>query len=70
MVSVVYPYITHTDFEVNTLTDGNFDWGDGGEARQLTPGDSPEHIARKILEAIEGGQAEIFAHAWIGNPRG
>jgi hypothetical protein len=33
------------------------------------PGDPPEYIAEKILEAIENGKSEIFAHEWMGKPR-
>lgn len=61
-VSLVYPYITKTNFHKNLLN--NEDW----EMRQrpgMAPFDPPELIAQKILEAIETGEAEIFAHDWM-----
>jgi short-subunit dehydrogenase len=63
VVGVVYPYITLTNFGKNTIrepqeesrpTDGN-----------PIPGDPAEYIAQKILEGIENGDAEIFAHDWM-----
>jgi short-subunit dehydrogenase len=66
VVSVVYPYITDTDFEKNTLKDGEFEWGDAGDSHELPPGDSASYVAGKILEGIETGKAEIYAHDWMG----
>ena len=66
-VSVVYPYITLTDFEKNTMREENTQ-GDNQDGPPM-PGDSPEYIAQKILEAIETGNAEIFAHEWMGKSR-
>ena len=64
-VSVVYPFITLTDFEKNTLKDGTMEWPDRQE-RNIPEGDSAEYVAEKILEAIETGKPEIFAHDWMG----
>ena len=62
-VSVVYPFITDTDFENNTIK-GEFQ-DEGPEASvELTP-DTPEYIAQRIIEGIESGEAEIFAHDWM-----
>ena len=63
-VSVVYPYITATDFERNTIKDSvpEGDWEEGAEMPQA---DTAEYAAQKILEAIEGGEAEVFAHEWM-----
>lgn len=61
-VSVVYPYITKTNFHKNLVNDE--DW----EMQQrpgMAPFDPPELIAQKILEAVETGEAEIFAHDWM-----
>lgn len=62
-VSVVYPYITATEFEKNTIK------GDGENGEQVSeapfPPDSAEYVAEKILEGIESGEAEIFAHDWM-----
>ena len=63
IVGVVYPYITLTNFGKNTIKDPQ------GEDRQPgnspTPADTAEYIAQKILEGIENGDAEIFAHDWM-----
>jgi short-subunit dehydrogenase len=63
-VSVVYPYITLTNFERNTIK-----YFSGSDEEQEPsgpfPADSAEHVAQKILEGIEGGEAEIFAHDWM-----
>jgi short-subunit dehydrogenase len=65
-VSVVYPYMTLTDFEKNTLSDvEETQGGPEEERRSLPPFDTPEYVARKILEGIESGEAEIFAHDWM-----
>lgn len=62
-VSVIYPYITATDFEKNSLSNDVPEWD--GEAPH--PPDPPEHIAEKILVAIKTGDAEIYAHDWMKN---
>jgi short-subunit dehydrogenase len=64
VVSVVYPYITLTDFEKNTIKDAVPEWG-GQEAPTPFPADSAEYVAKRILEGIESGEAEIFAHDWM-----
>lgn len=62
-VSVVYPYITTTEFEKNTIKD------DGENREQVDnapfPSDSAEYVAEKIFEGIESGEAEIFVHDWM-----
>jgi short-subunit dehydrogenase len=66
-VMVVYPYMTLTDFEKNTIKDVDEsqaqpeEEGGGG----LRPPDTPEYLAGKILEGIENDEAEIFAHGWM-----
>ncbi len=63
-VSVVYPYITATDFEENTIVDSHVpQWEGDGEG--LRPPNSAEHVAERILEAITSGEAEQFAHDWM-----
>lgn len=65
IVSVVYPYITSTDFEKNTLKDGKLpDW-EGENDGDMEPPDSAEYVAERILDGIKKGQAEIFAHDWM-----
>jgi short-subunit dehydrogenase len=62
-VSVVYPYMTLTNFEKNTIKDTSIvdEQNEGG----FHPADSAEYVAQKILEAIQRGDAEIFAHEWM-----
>ena len=64
-VSVVYPYITSTNFEKNTLKSGEQNWEDDGNGASM-PGDTAEYIAGKILEAIEKKLPEVFAHDFMG----
>ena len=59
-VSVVYPYITLTDFEKNTLT---YSSPTGGpRTTGPYPPDSAEFVAGKVVDGILSGDAEIFAH--------
>lgn len=63
-VSIVYPYITNTNFGKNVMS------GPRTESPQSTDevlpaGDPPELVAEKILEIIESGEAEILAHDWM-----
>jgi short-subunit dehydrogenase len=64
VVSVVYPYMTDTDFEENTIRDSHIQWDDEGND-DLPPLDPPEHVAGKVLEAIETGVPEVYAHDWM-----
>ena len=63
-IQVVYPYITATDFEKNTIREKPAaDWSlVGGD---MPKADSPEFIAEKILEGLQTGETEIFAHRWM-----
>jgi short-subunit dehydrogenase len=64
-VSVVYPIMTDTNFEKNTMQSGPpMQWEGGGSMPKIDP---PEFVAEKILEAIMTGKAEIFAHDWLKN---
>ena len=63
-VSIVYPYITNTNFGKNVMS------GPRTESHQdrediLPAGDPPEVVAEKILEIIESGESEILAHDWM-----
>jgi short-subunit dehydrogenase len=70
-VIVVYPYITDTDFEKNTIRETVEEASGPEEDRgPFRPPDSPGHVARKILEGIESGEAEIFAHDWMRKIKG
>jgi|SRR5581483_136610 len=66
-VSVVYPYITKTNFEKNTLNgSGGMDENDRGDLPNF---DSADFVAEKILEAIKTGEKEVHVHDWMKNPR-
>jgi short-subunit dehydrogenase len=62
-VSVMYPFMTLTDFEKNTIKDSVPEEEDQGPS-QYSP-DTAEYAAQKILEGIESGEAEIFPHDWM-----
>lgn len=69
-VSIIYPYMTATDFEKNTIREGSEDMhGNGEGGGPPFPLDSAEHVAKIILEAIKIGEAEIYAHDWMKNRR-
>jgi short-subunit dehydrogenase len=63
-VSVVYPYVTRTDFEKNTIKDPSLkqEMQEGGLP---FPADTAEYAAQKIIEGLESGEPEIFAHDWM-----
>lgn len=66
-VGVVYPYITLTDFEKNTLKskpqEQEEDWSsDDPDFKQP---DTAEYVAEKILGGIKNETAEIFVHDWM-----
>jgi short-subunit dehydrogenase len=76
-VSVVYPSLTDTLFEDGTaaFSDQTALWvpgpaAPGAGAREIPPPDPPELVAQKILEAIESGEAEVFAHERMARLRG
>lgn len=64
VVSVLYPYMTLTDFEKNTIKDTQETPGEEGGPPRAPP-DTAEYVAQKILEGITSGDAEIFAHDWM-----
>ena len=66
IVSVVYPYITLTNFERNTIRDVPVPESELEPSGPFPP-DSADYAAQKIVEGIESGDAEIFAHDWIKN---
>jgi short-subunit dehydrogenase len=70
VVSVVYPYITATDFEKNTITSKNYNSKQEAaepdkEDNSLPPPDSAETVAKKILEVVISERAEQFVHDWL-----
>ena len=62
-VSVMYPFMTLTDFEKNTIKDSVPEEEEQGPS-QYSP-DTAEYVAQKMLEGIESGEAEIFPHDWM-----
>ncbi len=62
-VSVVYPYMTATHFEDSTLKNDV----PPEEGHPPYPPDDPAHVANMIINAIETGRAEVFAHDWMKN---
>ena len=64
IVSVAYPYITLTNFEKNTIKDSLPDEREQEDAGSFKA-DTAEYVAQKILEGIESGEEEIFAHDWM-----
>jgi len=72
VVSVVYPYITLTDFEKNTIKDASLQKQEeeSPEAQEaFSKADPPEYTAQRIVEGIESGEAEIFGHDWMKSPQ-
>jgi short-subunit dehydrogenase len=66
LVGVVYPFITATDFEKNTIKEGKgSEWPEDGGGSDIPPADSADFIAEKIVKGIEAGVAEIYAHDWM-----
>jgi short-subunit dehydrogenase len=67
VVSVVYPYVTLTDFEKNAIKDPSLPQEEPDEGSLPFPADTAEYAAQKILEGVENGEPEIFAHDWMKN---
>lgn len=65
IVSLVYPYMTQTNFGKNVIGKPRTD--DWQQDETLPQADSSKHIAEKVLEIIENEAAEIFAHDWMKN---
>ncbi|HUD07624.1 MAG TPA: SDR family NAD(P)-dependent oxidoreductase [Candidatus Saccharimonadales bacterium] len=65
-VSVVYPYITQTNFEENTIRENNGgDWSRDDNGYQPPKADSAEYIAQKIVDCLKKPVPEVFAHDWM-----
>ena len=67
VVSVVYPYITLTDFEKNTIKAKNvkeIQWEDDHDS-DFQPPDSADYVAEKIAEGIENEETKIYVHDWM-----
>ncbi len=68
IVSIVYPYITLTNFEKNTIRAVPVP-EDKQEPTGPFPSDSAEFVAEKIALGIVNGEAEIFSHDWMKDHR-
>lgn len=65
-VGVVYPYMTLTDFEENTIKDFVEEGPpEGDRGFKPPPPDPAELIAQKIVEGVKSEEAEVFAHDWM-----
>ncbi|MGI8586329.1 MAG: SDR family NAD(P)-dependent oxidoreductase [Chloroflexia bacterium] len=62
IVSVVYPFVTATDFAQNVRTSGEPVRSERGPG---PPADTAEHVAAKILEVLRSGAAQHYAHEWM-----
>jgi hypothetical protein len=58
------PYITLTNFERNTIREVPVPESEL-ELHSPFPPDTADFAARKIVDGIESGGTEIFAHDWI-----
>jgi short-subunit dehydrogenase len=65
-VSVVYPYMTLTDFEENTIKDFVEEGpSERNHGFKPPPPDSAEYIAQKIVDCVKSEEGEVFAHDWM-----
>jgi short-subunit dehydrogenase len=65
-VSVVYPYMTLTNFEENTIKDFVGEENPtSAPSFQPPPPDTAEFIAQKIVDCVRSEAAEVFAHDWM-----
>jgi short-subunit dehydrogenase len=64
-VGVVFPFITATNFEKNTIKSRKSAGSGPGGNRDIPPADSADFVAEKIIKGIETGDAEIYVHDWM-----
>ena len=62
--------MTLTDFEKNTIRDFVPEGGQQGGTGPPSSPDTAEYVAQKIVEGIETGEAEVFAHDWMKKLQG
>lgn len=67
VVSVMYPFITKTNFYKNVL--GGTRENIMPEERNIPEADTSEYVAEKILKTIKTGVAETFAHDFMDPKR-
>ena len=64
-VSVLYPYITATDFYRNAISVGAGSKGHVQTSANMPPPDTSEFVADKIIELINSEESELTAHDWM-----
>lgn len=64
-VGVIFPYVTATDFERNTIRGGNLQFDADWIKNLPHPPDTPETAAEKIIEGIKSGESIIYVHDWM-----
>jgi hypothetical protein len=66
-VSVVYPYVTKSEFYKNLIRcEPGLRTADDYVAGR-PPADTSEYVAELIMDVIKTGEPEIFAHDWMKN---
>lgn len=40
-------------------------WSKNGSRCEIPPADSVEYIAKKIVDTVKTGEAEVYAHDWM-----
>lgn len=64
-VSVVYPYVTKSDFYKNLVSSEPKPETADEYVAGRAPADTSEYVAELILNVIKTGAAEVFAHDWM-----
>ena len=64
-VSVVYPYVTKSDFYKNMVSSEPKPESADVYVAGRAPADTSEYVAERILDVIKSGEAEVFAHDWM-----
>jgi len=62
---VVFPYITESDFEKNTIKEKRESTSFSPNEKPFYPPDSSEYVAKLICDAITGNKSETYAHEWM-----
>jgi short-subunit dehydrogenase len=65
VVSVVYPYVTKSDFYKNLVSHEPRPETADDYVAGRAPADTSEYVAELIVNVIKTGEAEIFAHDWM-----
>ncbi len=65
IISVVYPYVTKSDFYKNWVSNERKVETADEYVVGRAPADTSEYVPELIMDAIKSGEAEIFAHDWM-----